>query len=534
MTSERRFIASIPIPRSFNEASLSLQATQWIEAMQYEISKLEGMHCWDVVEAPPDVHLIKGLWVFNLKEEVDGSLEYRARWVARGDSQIPGLEFDDTFASTGDYVIARLVFAMSTKPSSTLITIDVNSAYLHSPLDEENLYVAYPTGFSVPGFQTPCCKLRRALYGLRQGARAWNLHLSDQLQSLGFKNCISAPSAYVRSSNEGEIVMSTHSDDLQADCDSLANERHSHAIQFKQELASIFEFTEKDTRNKAKILGMTVDYDESLNCVKITIAMKIDDMLARYNMQDSKPADSPMLANALAIFQNDASDAFDNPPWPYAKLIGELMWIGNTVRPDIAFAVNALARQLKNPKQSHWEAAKRVLRYLKGSKDLGIVYNRSASKEVVGYSDSDWATDPADRKSTTGYLFVYAGGAVSWKSRKQTVVATSTAEAEYLAASSATNEARWLRSFLTEINRQHDGPTTIFVDNMAAIHMTRNPVYYSKTKHIDLRAHHLRDEVQKGTICLKHIQGDLNPADILTKPLSPLLHKRCVELLGMK
>lgn len=282
-----------------------------------------------------------------------------------------------------------------------------------------------------------------------------------------------------------------------------------------------------------KVLGMTVKLDEQSNKVKLSIGMKIDVMLDRYNLKDAKPADSPMLSNALVTFERDTSDGFEQPPWPYSKLIGELLWIGNTVRPDIAFAVNTLARHLKKPKACHWEAAKRVLRYLKGTRDLGITYHASDDGSPTGYSDSDWATDPTDRKSTSGYVFMYAGGAISWKSRKQAVVATSTAEAEYLAVSIAASEAKWIRSFFGEIGQVQQLPTTIFVDNMAAILMTQNPVYYSKTKHIDLRAHHIRDEVSKSTIQLHHIQGTLNPADVLTKPLSPILHKKCVELLGM-
>ena len=241
------------------------------------------------------------------------------------------------------------------------------------------------------------------------------------------------------------------SDDIQATCTSLAGETDKVTNQLREDLRTLFEFKEKDTKLMAKVLGMTVHYDEENRRVKISVGMKIDAILEQYNMKDAKITDSPMLPNTLALFERDTSEGFDQPPWPYAKLVGELLWIGNTVRPDIAFAVNVLARQLKKPKNCHWEAAKRVLRYLKGTRDLGITYCASNEQPVVGYSDSDWGTDPVDRKSTAGHVFMYAGGAIAWKSRKQTVVATSTAEAEYLAVSAATNEAKWLRSFFSEI-----------------------------------------------------------------------------------
>ncbi|KAL5513854.1 hypothetical protein ACEPAG_2615 [Sanghuangporus baumii] len=187
------FVADTPIPKTLEEALRSPNANDWIKAMQYEDNKLTKMKCWQVIERPSNEHIIKGMWVFNLKEQPDGSLDYHARWVARGDTQIPGLEFGETFAASGDFITAKIVIALSAHANSDLVTIDITSAYLNSPLDE-NILVEYPTGFDVLEFHCPVCHLSKALYGLKQGARAWSEHFTLKLGELDYKKCITAPS----------------------------------------------------------------------------------------------------------------------------------------------------------------------------------------------------------------------------------------------------------------------------------------------------------------------------------------------------
>lgn len=535
LANHQRFVQNIPIPRSSFEALNSPQSAHWKTAMEYENTKLTEMGCWDVIERPDDTHVIKGMWVFNIKEEADGSLEYRARWVARGDSQIPGLEFGETFAASGDFITAKIIVALSAHDFSTLVTIDISSAYLHSPLEQDNLVVEYPSGFSVPHFNNPCCKLKRALYGLRQGARAWSQHFTSKLSEIGFTQCTTAPSVYYRSTVGGETILSTHVDDCNASCQSFNTSRDHEAISFKSDVGKLFKFKEKNPRDHINVLGMTAFYDEDNNFTKLSVPLKIERALQKYGLSNANTFRTPMATNALTIFERDTSEAFDDPPWPYSQLVGELLWIGTILRIDIAFAVNILARYMHRPKLIHWTAAKRVLCYLKGTKNLGIVYAFNTNNSPVGYCDSDWAGDLSDRKSVTGHLFMLNGGPVAWRSRKQTVVAKSSSEAEYLAVSNCACEAIWFRNFFSEIGRGfNDRPLPIYVDNQAAIQMSQDPVYMSKTKHIDIAAHHIRDEVSKGKLHLLKIDGKSNPADILTKPLPSELHYRCIQFLGMK
>lgn len=241
-----------------------------------------------------------------------------------------------------------------------------------------------------------------------------------------------------------------------------------------------------------------------------------------------------MAAKARTIFDGDLGEHFEDPPWPYAQLVGELLWMATIVRVDIAFAANVLARYMHKPRRVHWMVARRVLLYLKGTKDLGLVYSFDASEVPVAYADADWGGDLSDRKSTTGFVVLIKNCPISWKSKKETVVAKSTAEAEYIAVSACTQEVVWLRNFYSEIHREVQEATTIYTDNDPALEMTENPVNLSKTKHIDIPVHHVRDEVKKGRIKLVHVPGVENPADLLTKPLGLEKHFNCVSALGME
>ena len=249
-------------------------------------------------------------------------------------------------------------------------------------------------------------------------------------------------------------------------------------------------------------------------------------------MTDANSVPTPMMENAIQHLTTQ-DDEDDDDPQPYQTVIGELMWLAVNARPDIAFAVQFLSKFSKQPKPKHWQAVKRVLRYLKGTMSATIHYSSSDSR-FLAYCDSDWARNPSDRKSTSGFLILFHGAPLSWRVRKQNSVALSSAEAEYMAASLCVREVRWFRQVFNELHRGFgDQPIIIYTDNQPTIQMSINPVYQSRTKHIDIHAHHLRDEVKKGTIKLAHIAGTENPADIFTKPLPAAQHRKCCQLMGL-
>ena len=219
-------------------------------------------------------------------------------------------------------------------------------------------------------------------------------------------------------------------------------------------------------------------------------------------------------------------------PSLYRSIIGGLNYLTHT-RPDIMYSVNVLSRFMHKPTRLHLGAAKRVLRYVAGTVDFGLWYSKSTNGTMYGYSDSDWGGCVDNRKSTSGQVFYLGSTAVSWSSKKQDVVALSSSEAEYIAVASASCQAIWLRRMLVDFNNEQYGPTSIFCDNKATIAMTRNPAFHSRTKHIDIRFHFIRDLTSEGIIELKYCPTNEQVADVFTKALSQAKHDYFRQKLGV-
>ena len=533
----QRVVHNIPIPRHINEALNSPHCQQWQEACAYELGKLLQHDVWTEVPRPVNAHVIKGMWVFNVKVEIDGSSTFRARWVARGDTQIEG-EFTKIRANAGDFTVARYILAMAAALNGDLIAADINSAYLHSPLDDVNpIYVEYPTGMSPKSGPDKVCLLKKALYGLKQGARAWQDKFSSTMALQGYTRASCAPTAFVKSTDSGRCLVATHVDDCTVAC--ISNDTRSSIVDiFRSDLSTHYQFSEKDLTSPAKVLGFTVQQDKQLGTIRLTVEKKIDDMVQRYHLTDALIAPTPMVENALSILgdanKNDAS-SMDKPSFPFSQLIGELLWISTNARPDICYATQILAKYLQKPLPIHCDMAKRIVRYLKGTRMLGLQYSISEDLPLpTAYADSDFAREITARKSYSGHVILLAGSPVEWKVKRQDVVALSTAEAEYLSASLCARTLLFFRHLFLETMQDLSGtPSQLFVDNIAAVKLCSDAMYHGRTKHIDIPAHHIRDCVNSGQIIVSHISGSLNPADILTKPLNTAAHMKCVALLGM-
>ena len=235
-------------------------------------------------------------------------------------------------------------------------------------------------------------------------------------------------------------------------------------------------------------------------------------------MQNAKPVGTPVDVNTKLVNATNEEECVDQ--LLYQSAVGSLMYISVSTRPDITYAVSNLARFSSKPTKTHWTALKRVLRYLRGTVRYGILYTKMCSSNCVGFSDSDWAGDVNDRKSTSGYIFQIGGGAVTWKSKKQGCVALSTAEAEYIALSSAAQESVWLRQLTSELGSPPKTPTTIFEDNQSAIAMSKNPQFHGRAKHIDIKHHFIREQVNNNIVKIKYCPTEEMVADIFTKGLS--------------
>ena len=299
--------------------------------------------------------------------------------------------------------------------------------------------------------------------------------------------------------------------------------------QTKNDLKMRFEMTDS---GKCKfILGIEL-VDEPDGGVTMCQRRYIDDILKRFGMNDCKAVMCPTDISSRLV----PSDAATKVDAPFREAVGALMHLMTATRPDIAYAVGYVSRFMENPQQEHWIAVKRIFRYLQGTKEHGIRYQPSDEINFRGYSDADWAGDHFDRKSTSGYAFVLLGGPISWGSKKQSSVSLSTSEAEYIALSLAIQEGKWIHRLLCEILKaaNESGPELVILeDNQSCIKMTKNPVNHGRAKHIDIKYHHIRDEVKRGEVKLEYCETSAMLADIMTKGLSGPRHKGMTAALGI-
>ena len=495
-------------PTSFREATSSPDESKWKGAMESEMRSLKENEVWDLVDLPPDRKTVGSKWVFKVKTGADGSVvRYKARLVAQGYTQKYGTDYDETVVRQESL---RALFALSVQYGLKLHQIDVTTAFLNGTLEEE-VFMRQPEGFATKGKEHLVCKLNKSIYGLKQSPRCWNVALDSHLKQMGFSQSNGDPCIYYKGKGEEMVYMGVYVDDI-----ILAAKTESKLEQEKKALAKKFNI--KDLKALNYFLGIKVEQNEKAGSLWIGQPAYTESLLKNFEMQDSKPVSTPVDISSKLTQAAENEDGIDQPQFQSA--IGSLMYLSINTRPDISYAVSSLARFSSKPTKEHWTALKRLLRYLRGTVGHGILYKQEGSKECIGFSDADWAGDVNDRKSTSGYVFMLNGGAVSWSSKKQKCVALSTAEAEYVALSSAAQESVWLRQLMTELGSGPETPTLIFEDNQSAIAMTKNPQFHGRAKHIDIKHHYIREQVTLGNITLEYCPTSEMTADFLTKGLS--------------
>ena len=283
----------------------------------------------------------------------------------------------------------------------------------------------------------------------------------------------------------------------------------------KQLLSSQFQM--KDMGELHYCLGITIEQDKAEKSIGLHQKQYLLKMLKKFKLEDAKPVSTPADPNVKLCKDDGVSKSVDSSK--YQSMVGSLLYAAIATRPDISQAVAVVSKYNSNPSEAHLTAVKRILRYLKGTLDITLKYRKSDQDEVLGYSDADYAGDVDDRHSTTGNLFLMSGALISWFSKKQPIVTLSTAEAEYVALSTATQEAVWIRKLLHDFGVSQSQATTIMEDNQGAICLARNPVTHSRSKHIDVRYHYIREALSDGFINLQYCPTHDMIADTLTKPL---------------
>lgn len=503
-------------PRSFKEAMLSPDADKWHAAADEEHQSLINNGTWTLCKKPPEANVVGSRWIFKTKRDERGKISrYKARFVAQGFSQRPGIDYGDTFAPVARAESLRLIAALVALLGWEFENMDVITAFLNAGIIEE-IYIRQPEGFEQrgPNGEELVCRLNKSIYGLKQASRDWNKTLDHWMKEYGLQASVGDACVYTKTSGRDTLVILVWVDDLV-----IAGSSMKLINDFKAAISAKFKM--KDLGELTWILGMEVKRDRSRRRIEISQQAYINLMLKRFGMSECKAVGTPAEGVLTRIVTKDG----DKPDTLYMSIVGSLLYASIMTRPDISFAVQALGRHMQASGPEHMVAAKRVLRYLQGTKELGLVYeagdiSRGSKPSIVGYSDSDWAGDHDTRRSTTGYLFMLNnGGAVSWSSKLQPTVALSSAEAEYMAVCAAVQEAIHLRQLISDLGYMQDQPTVIFEDNQGCIAMSANPVFHKRTKHIDIRYHFIRERITSGDVELRYVATEYQLADLLTKAL---------------
>src|SRR3954469_1716271 len=473
--------------------------------MQDELTSFTRNGVWSLVERPSgqDHNIIGTKWIFKNKQDEHGTIiRNKARLVDQGYSQVEGLDFDETFAPVARFESIHMFLAYATFNGFPLFQMDVKSAFLNGPL-QEDVYVAQPPGFRDPHHKDHVYKLHKAPYGLKQAPRAWYDHLRKFLLEEGFGRGVIDATLFTKRTNGELLICQIYVDDI-----IFGSPNSSVCKWFSKTMTKNFEMSMMGSLKY--FLGFQIE--QFAEGTFISQTKYIQDMLVKFCMKDAKPCKTPMPTKGYLDQDTHASHAT-----LYHSMIGSLLYLCAS-RPDIMLSVRMCARYQASPMESHHLAVKHILRYLVHTPLLGLWYPKEAKFDLLGYTDADWAGDKVDRKSTSSSCQFLGRSLISWHSKKKNCVSLSTAEAEYVAAASCATQILWMRQTLKDYGLTNKKVPILF-DNESSIKIANNPCQHPRTKHIDIRPHFLRDHIQKGDIVLAHVDTDKQLADIFTKPL---------------
>lgn len=521
------FSAIIQEPQTFEEAVSGPEAQHWKKAMTKEMNSHEQNHTWTLTDLPEGRKKIGSKWVYKHKIGKDGTIEsYKARLCAKGYSQKEGIDYNETFAPVLKYKSLRIILALAAINDLEIKQMDVETAFLNATIKEE-VYMQQPEGYETGGAKS-ACKLNKTLYGTKQAPNEWNAELDQFITSTGYTRCLSDTCIYVRVSRSGRtMILAIFVDDI---ISVYAKEDEEEWLQYKALFLNKYKM--KDLGDAEWVLKMRIKRDRSKRLITIDQNVYIEKVIKQFNMENSTVVPTPATEQPLTENDSPTTDEARQQMKniPYRSLVGALMYASVSTRPDIAYAVNSISRFMENPGQAHWQAGKRIIRYLNGTSKVGLKYDgggKQDSMKLTVYADADWAGDIDSRKSTSGMVIKLNNCVISWLSKKQQTVALSTAEAEYMAISAAVQEVKWIKQLLNELKvNLGTEPITLYTDNKAAIAIGENDVQHNRTKHIDIRHHFIRDEVKNKFIKLLWIETKDQLADINTKALSTTIFRR--------
>ncbi|GKC90774.1 retrotransposon protein, putative, ty1-copia subclass [Tanacetum coccineum] len=461
---------------NYKAALLDHESDKWLNAMNVEMQSMKDNEVWVLVELPHNGKTVGSKWLFKIKTDMDGAVHtYKARLVAKGYTQTPGIDYEETFSPVSDIRAIRILIAIAAYYDYEIWQMDVKTAFLNGYLNEE-VYMEQPEGFVNPKYPNRVCKLKHSIYGLKQASRQWNKCFDDEIKKFSFSQNADEPCVYLKASGSNVTFLILYVDDILI----MGNN-----IPMLQDVKSYLGkcFAMKDLGEAAYILGIKIYRDRSRRIP----------MQEKLRLSKSQGASTPA---ELKRMQNV----------PYASVVGSIMYVVRCTRPDVAFAQNITSRFQQNPEL-----------------------------RVSCYTDAGYLTDADDLKSQTGYVFVLNGGAVDWKSAKQNIFTTSSAEVEYIAAFDASKEAVWVRKFISRLGvvPTIEKPINMYCDNTGAIAIANESGITKGARHFHAKVHYLREVIEFGDIKLEKVHTDDNLADPFTKALAFPKHSELTRNIGM-
>ena len=501
----------------------------WVLSMDLEYKAHMKNGSWVLVPRPPGANVLRSKWVYKTKEEQkpDGLLgtRHKSRICAVGLGQVLGIDYTETYAPVVKLVSIRIVLSITAEMDLLLHNMDVVTAFLNGDLDE-TVYMEQPRGYEKGDPRNVVCLLKKSIYGLKQSPRQWYAKIDEFLcTTLNMQHNDADDCLYVRKTSSSILLIALYVDDLLIACSD-----ESTLLDTKRELSQRFEM--KDLGESRVILNMDISRNRAERRLSLCQARYAQKVIERFGMGAARGQNTPMEGKL------DLTVPTEPVNQPYREAIGSLMYLMVGTRPDIGFAVCRLSKYAQNPGQIHWDAVKRVLRYLINTKDLGICFGQDESNRSLVpyvYVDSDWAQDPETRRSMSGMMVMMGGAAIAWTVRQQDCVALSSAESEYIGMCLAAKETVWIRRLVSGLGLVDgtDAPTTLLIDNQGSMGLAHNASVNRRTKHIDVRYHYTRKAVEDNVLTLEYCPTEQMVADMLTKPLGRVKLQEFVASAGL-
>ncbi|GKB95546.1 ribonuclease H-like domain-containing protein, partial [Tanacetum coccineum] len=442
-------------PKTFQEAS---QNPKWIEAMNIEMEALFRNNTYVLVDLPPGRKAIGCKWLWKIKYKSSGEVErYKARLVSKGFSQRYGIDYEETFSLVVKMVTIRCLIALSVQNSWPLYQLDANNAFLYGDL-KEDVYMELPPGYYDKD-ETRVCKLIKSLYGLKQAPRQWNEKLTTTLIEHGFVQSKNDYSLFIKDKNGVFIAILVYVDDIV-----VTGNNNSEIDKFKHFLST--KFMIKDLGQLKYFLGIEVL--ENMNGLCLNQTKYCLELLNEYGLLACKPTTTPLQQNVVLGYEESENDKFFPSMTKYQKIVGKLIYLSIT-RPDISYDVHYLTQHMHAPLQSHFSAALRVLRYLKGAPGTEIQFHKENSFSLHAFSEADRAKCPKTRKSVSGYCLYLCNNLVYWKSKKQATISRSSAESEYRCLASTTCEIIWVVKIRKDLGVEGLLPVNLYCDSNGVV-----------------------------------------------------------------